>query len=229
MALLGSLFCCFAQARGATLPTTIQDFSSEFNIGATDRRAIHAVDGTGLDTSTTPPGHTNQPNGTMWLNTGDGSAGGTADPHINGDLAQITFNLGGLSSVDSFRVWNYNELNGFNNRSANTLTISIATSAGGPFTLLTDPSSMTTTFTFLQAPGTTGYQGQLFTFSTPFQAGFVRFDIKTNYGPDPGGSDHGFVGLSEIQFYGAPVPEPATWSLLALGLVGFVALRHRIR
>ena len=102
------------------LPTTIQDVSSEFNVGATDRRAIHSVDGSGLDTSTTPPSHTNQPNGTMWLNTGDGSAGGTPDPHINGDLAQITFNLGGLSSVDSFRVWNYNELNGFNNRSANT-------------------------------------------------------------------------------------------------------------
>jgi hypothetical protein len=216
--LLASALCGLAQARGATLPTSIKDVSSEFNVGATDRRAIHAVDGSGLDANN-PPGHTNNPNGFMWLNTGDGSSGGTPDPHINGDLAQITFDLGALSSVNSFRVWNYNELNGFNIRSIQTLTISTASSAGGPYTLLTDPNNNSTSWVFNQAPGTTGYTGQLFSFGSPFQAQFVRFDIKTNY--DSAGTDHGFVGLSEIQFFGAPVPEPATWSLLALSGVGF--------
>jgi hypothetical protein len=220
-----ALFCVLARTEAATLNTTVQSVSSEFNVGATDRQAIHCVDGSGLDANN-PPGHTNQPNGFMWLNTGDGSFGGGTDPHPNGDLAQITFNLGGLSLVDSFRVWNYNEVNGFTDRSVQTLTISIATSAGGPFTLLTDPNNNSTTWVFDQAPGTTGYTGQLFTLGTPFQAAFVRFDILTNY--DSAGTDHGFVGLSEIQFYGSPVPEPSTWTLVGVGMIGLLGLRRRI-
>lgn len=184
------------------------------------------MDGSGLDGSS-PPGHTNIPNDFMWLNTGDGAFGGGVDPDRPGQLAHITFDLGGAFFVDSFRVWNYNELNGFNNRSIQTLTISISMSAGGPFTLLTDPSDADTTFLFAQAPGTTGYTGQLFNFATPFQAGFVRFDIKTNYGLDPNGEEHGFVGLSEIQFYGSTVPEPATWLLIAIGAIGCAIKRKR--
>jgi hypothetical protein len=218
-----SALCCLVQARGATLPASVQSVSSEFNVGATDRRAIHAVDGSGLEAGN-PQGHTNQPNGLMWLNTGDGSFGGMPDPHPSGDLAQITFDLGGLSLVDSFRVWNYNELNGFNIRSVKTLTISIASSASGPYTLLTDPLNNSTTWTFDEAPGTDGYTGQLFTLPTSFTAEFVRFDILTNY--DSAGTDHGFVGLSEIQFYGAPVPEPVTCSLLAIGFVGVFLSRR---
>ena len=219
------MFCVFAQTKAATLPTTISTSSSQFVVGGTDRGAVHCVDGSGLDANN-PPGHTNQPNGFMWLNTGDGSFGGGADPHPNGDLAQITFNLGGLSSVDSFRVWNYNELNGFIDRSVQTLTISIATTAGGPFTLLTDPLNNSTTWVFDQAPGTTGYTGELFTLSSSVQAAYVRFDILTNY--DAGGTDHGFVGLSEVQFYGAAVPEPSTWILLGVGAIGLIGLRRRI-
>jgi hypothetical protein len=216
-------FCLIlAHAKGATLNTSIESVSSQFDIGASDRRAIHCVDGSGLDANN-PPGHTNNPDGTMWLNTGDGTFGGGPDPRPNGDLAQITFNLGGLSSLDSFRVWNYNEVN-LNDRSVQTLTISIATTAGGPFTLLTDPNNNSTTWTFDQAPGTAGYTGELFNLSTPVQAGYVRFDLLTNY--DAAGTDHGFVGLSEIQFYGtAAVPEPSTWMLLGVGFLGLIGLR----
>jgi hypothetical protein len=54
IALFASALCGLAQARGATLPTSIQDVSSEFNVGATDRRAIHTVDGSGLDANNPP-------------------------------------------------------------------------------------------------------------------------------------------------------------------------------
>ncbi|MBI3879746.1 MAG: PEP-CTERM sorting domain-containing protein [Verrucomicrobia bacterium] len=223
---LAVVFCLLGGADAATLSTTVQGVSSQFIVGPTDRAAAHAVDGSGLDTNS-PPGHTSQPNGFMWLNTGDGSFGGGADPDPPGQLADITFNLGGASFVDSFRVWNYNELNNFNDRSIQTLTISTAASASGPFTPLINASNSTTTFTFAQAPGTSGYTGQLFTFSTPFIAAFVRFDIKSNY--DAAGTDHGFVGLAEIQFYGSAVPEPSVWVLLGTGLLAVVLWRRSRR
>jgi hypothetical protein len=226
--LLASVLLCFVPARGATLPTTIKGVSSEFT--SIDRGAIHCVDGSGLDANN-PPNHTTNPNGFMWLNTGDGFFGGGADPHPGGDLAQITFDLGGLSTVDSFRVWNYNEVNAnsaqsFTDRGVQTLTISIATSASGPYVPLLNPAGTSTTWTFNIAPGSNIYTGQLFTLTTPIQAAFIRFDILTNY--DTAGTDHGLVGLSEVQFYGSTVPEPGTLSLIAVGVSGLVTLRRRI-
>jgi hypothetical protein len=217
--------CAYAvPAKAALITASALNPSSQFVVNGTDRGAVHSVDGSGLDSSN-PPLHTNQPNGEMWLNTGDGSFGGGADPHPNGDLAQITFGFtSGINSFGSFRVWNYNELNGFNKRSVQTLTISTAANSSGPFTPLTDPNNNNTTWTFDEAPGTSGYAGQLFTFTAPVTAAYVRFDILTNY--DQAGTDHGFVGLSEIQFY-TPVPEPA--SLISLGVGGGSLLLARRR
>jgi hypothetical protein len=166
----------------------------------------------------------------MWLNTGDGFFGGGADPRPGGDLAQITFDLGGLSTVDSFRIWNYNEVNAnngqsFTDRGVQSLTISIGTTPAGPYVPLLNPAGTSTTWTFNIAPGSNSYTGQLFTLTTPIQAAFIRFDILTSY--DTAGTDHGLVGLSEVQFYGSPVPEPGTLSLLAMALSGFAALRRR--
>lgn len=198
----------------ATLSPTIYDVSSEFTTGA-DRAAVHCIDGSGLD-SADPPNHTSNPNGFMWLNNGDGNfSAGASDPDRPGQLAHITFNLGGTVAVSSFRVWNYNEFGGghnFNNRGVKDLTISVSTD-GSNFTPLTNPGTNTTTWTFAQAPGSSSYTGQLITFTVPVTAAYIRFDIKSNFGPDPSdGVDHGLVGLSEVRFEACPVtcvPPPA--------------------
>ena len=226
MSLVGGILFFVLPAGAQTLSVTIEDFSIQFTGSDPDRLAVHTVDGSGLNTGTNPPTHGVNPNGFMWLNTGDGAFGGGPDPDRPGQLGHITFDLGGTFFVDNFRVWNYNEVNtntgqSFTNRGIQTLTISTATSAGGPFTLLTDPSDNDTTFTFAQAPGNTSYTGQLFSFPILFEAAFVRFDIKTNYG-----DANGFVGLSEVQF---AVPEPGTWLLISAGAAVLWAGQRRRR
>jgi hypothetical protein len=55
-------------------------------------------------------------------------------------------------------------------------------------------------------------------------ARYVKFDIFSNHngrffdGPGDDGLGN-FVGLSEVQFFQVPVPEPATSLLLVAGLV----------
>jgi len=200
-----------AAANAAQLSISIANQSSEFT--SANRLAVHAVDGSGLSAGNhdTDPTH-------MWLNSGDGTfPGGTpaSDPDRPGQLAHITFNLGGTFTIGSFHVWNYNEVNAnnqqsFTNRGVQTLTISIASTLNGTYTPLIDPANNTTTWTFAQAPGNGAYTGELFSLSAPVSAAFVRFDIKTNYG-----DANGLVGLSEVQIFS--VPEPATWLLLGLG------------
>jgi hypothetical protein len=226
LSILAMSILAIATVNAAKLNLSIADKSSEFTTA--DRTALHVVDGSGLDANN-PPDHTTNPNGFMWLNSGDGTfPGGTpaSDPDRPSQLGHITFNLNGTFTIDSFRVWNYNEVNAntqqsFTNRGVQTLTISIAATSGGPFTPLVDPTSNTTTWTFAQAPGNNTYTGQLFSLSAPVSAAFVRFDIKTNYG-----DANGFVGLSEVQIFS--VPEPGTWSLLgAAGMTMSILARRR--
>lgn len=52
-------------------------------------------------------------------------------------------------------------------------------------------------------------------------ANFVRLDITSNHGAPT------FVSLREVRFYGTPIPEPSTATLLGLGLVGVASLSGR--
>ena len=218
-AFVGAIFLCSQANASLIFPVGITDVSSQF----TGREAIHSVDGSGLDSSN-PPNHGVNPNGTMWLTVGNGEdCLCAADPDIAlGQLAHITFSLGGTFMVDSFRVWNYNEngSNPFTNRGVQNLTISTSLSSGGPFTALTNPGTGTTTWTFDQAPGLATYTGQVITFSTPVNAAYIRFDIKTNWGLEAVANDQdNYVGLAEVQFDAVPEPGP-----LALTCAGFLAL-----
>jgi hypothetical protein len=172
-----------------------------------DRAAIHVVDESGLDTVAQ---HTNAPDGTMWdANTFNPSlTTGATDA-----APSITFNLGSQYALTSFNVWNYNTPSGFTGRGVKSVEIS--TSNNG--TAYTDLG----TFQFFQAPGTFDYLGEVIPLNVTTQ--FVRFNILSNYAND---LTFG-VGLSEVQFSGAPVPIPAAIWLFTSALAGFGVLNKR--
>jgi hypothetical protein len=194
---------------------TVADFSSQRGAPFT-RFANNTVNGSGL----TGLQHSNVPDGTMWLSTGNGAAGGGADPLQPG--ARITFDLGARYHVGSMRVWNYNEVPGFNSRSARQVELLAASTVGGPFNSLG-------VITLAQAPGNGTYTGQVIDFSTLninlIDVRQLRFNILNSYG-----GDNGFVGLSEVRF--DAVPEPQSQVIWLLGLVtlfGVVAWSGRRR
>jgi len=211
----GVMIVTAGPAQGALITgVTVEDFSSQFS----DRPAVRTIDSSGCtgcdtDIDDTSAGM-NEHSATaqqMWLN------------NLAGQTAWIVWDLGGSYSVDKFRVWNYNE-DVLPTRGMDEVIIRVADNAAdltgavpaGPYTTLTTNS-------FSQAPGTSGYKGELFTES--FTAAYVRIDNVSNHGNSDG------TGLSEIRFNAAAAatPEPGTFALAALGLLGLgvVAWRRR--
>ena len=170
----------------------------------------HIVNGNGL-TGTT---HTNYPaNGNMWLSTGDGRFGGTdTDPFV-------LFDLGAFYEIESFQVWNYNELDvgGFNGtaRGVNAVTVEYGdTAALG--------STVAGITNFAKADATATYAGEIFNTFTPFTARYIKFDIDSNHG-----GDNNFYGLSEVRFTGTLVPSPTAALAGLVGLSGLLCRRRR--
>jgi hypothetical protein len=217
-----SIFCTTATlglvstaTQGATITgVTIEDVSTEL-VGNFDRAANYLVDGSGFDEGAGT--HTVTPDTFMWLNNGTFTA--PNDPNSPG--AVITFDLGSNYTVNSLTVWNYNEtLPGREDllgRGANAVEILVASSEGGAFTSLGN-------FNFDIAPGLDNVDfGQNIDLSSLGAAGdarLVRFNITSNHG-----GDNNFVGLSEVRFDGAPIPEPSAAMLALIGLAG--CLRRR--
>lgn len=182
---------------------TIEGVSSQFS----GRLAVDTINGTGFNGATGI--HDNSPTN-MWLTNGTATG-------------QITYDLGDVYDLDSLNVWNYNEVPGvalFSQRSARDVTISVASSEGGPFASLGN-------FVFEMAPGIDSNFGQFIDLSAFSLAGnvrLVRFDITSNYDGD------NYVGLSEVRFSGTLVPEPKNLALTAvalLGLIGAICYRRR--
>lgn len=149
------------------------------------------------------------PDGTMWLSRGNAFGGEDLDPFVR-------FDLGQPYTVNSFRVWNYNEVAGTTNltgRGVNAVTVrfGLTESLGSAVSGITN---------FAQADGTNSYAGEVFDSFTPFTARYILFDIDSNHG-----GDNNFYGLSEVRFDGVPVPEPGAAVLLALGAL--LAVRRR--
>ncbi|MCA9150014.1 MAG: hypothetical protein KDA92_11965 [Planctomycetales bacterium] len=169
------------------IPASIYDVSSELttNFG---RGADNLVNGSGLFADGT---HSITPDGTMWLNAGNGCCGDDADPL--GPGAEITFDLGAEVNIDHMKLWNYNEMlpdrPELLQRGVGTMDIMTAgedlvfsTLAAG---VSVDSGSGDELVDF----------GQIFDFAGT-KARYVKLSLLENLG-----GDNDFIGLSEVQFY----------------------------
>ncbi|MCA9265007.1 MAG: DUF4457 domain-containing protein [Planctomycetales bacterium] len=203
------------------LPATIHSVSSELGRDDTTpftRFADNLVNGSGV----IGDWHGLNPDTSMWLS--DGTFTST-DPAMQDLAPEITFDLGELSSVDAMKVWNYNEyLVGrpeLANRGVNEVEILVAgddqvfQSLGTYFfDPATNPDGSADTVNVLNLAQWIDLGG--------VEARYVKFDIVSSHG-----GDNGFVGLSEVQFFGAPVPEPASCLLAMVSGLFVLATRRR--
>lgn len=116
------------------------------------------------------------PGGAMWL-----SASGANGTNF------VTFNLGGLYTLNAIKVWNYND-SAHVNYGVSNAAISYSTD-GVNFT--TNISSQG----FNEAFGNYNPYAQTITLPSPVTAQYVRFNIKTNWGGGTSG-----VGLAKVRF-----------------------------
>lgn len=132
---------------------------------------------------------------------------------------QITFNFGGLNSVDSFSFWNQNGGGPGLNGITGIRNVQVLFSTNGvDFTPLSGGPSV-----FAQVPGTLNLPPQIFSF-TAVNATHFRFNVLSNYG------DLFNTGFAEVAFNNASaIPEPTTMLLLGTGLAGIAAQVRRKR
>jgi len=141
----------------------------------------------------------------------------------------ITYNLGGTYNVSDLLIWNYNQV-GFTTVGANSVTIlSSTTGLAGSFstvgTVQFDQVTITApTGTAAQDTGdfNDGYDtpAQILPFDIT-DTHYVELVINSNWGF--GG---GVTGFNEVNFVGV-VPEPSTFAMLGLGLLGLIAWQRK--
>jgi hypothetical protein len=196
------------------LPASIHSVSSSLGDGdgTTFRRfADNVVNKSG----TFADWHSITPDGTMWLNRGS-----FATPSgLPADLEpEITFDLGSVQKVDRVEIWNYNEIltgrEDLLNRGVNEFELLFAGedlnfASLGVYQLAIAPGAANVDFS------------QVFDLFG-IDARYIKLDILSSHG-----GDNGFVGLSEVRFYGV-VPEPAG-AMLWGTLLAFITTRWRRR
>lgn len=128
--------------------------------------------------------------------------------------ATLTFDLGDIYGLGGAYVWQYNPGNG-------------STGSGvKQFDILTSLDDILFTpvlsATLAQGDGVDGwFSPELKVFTKT--ARYVKFSILSNYN-----TSSSYSGLSEVRFKsGLPVPEPDVTSLLALAVLGLLALRGK--
>jgi hypothetical protein len=127
----------------------------------------------------------------------------------------IEWDLGADYLISGFRLWNYNETN---NSDRGTKTATVSTSTNG---VNYNAVSGFTNYEFTQAPGTVGYAGEDYFFSSDLFVQYLRLDITENWG-----DSDGYTGIAEFRALTAAVPEPASVALVLAGLT-ILALRRR--
>jgi large repetitive protein len=168
---------------------------------------INTVNGVGLSSNSLTATHAGTAPANSWVS-GPGVLTG-----------QITFNLGGVFSVNSFSFWNQNGGGPGANGSTGIRNVQVLYSTDGViFTALAGGPAA-----FAQVTGATSLPPEIFSF-TAVTATHFRFIVGSNWG------DTAQTGFAEVGFNGtSAVPEPATMLLLGSGLVGLASRVRRRR
>jgi hypothetical protein len=184
---------------------------------------VGLVDGKIISTTT-------QPNGNNW--------------NTLTEFADITFDLGAVYNIDFIHIWNFND--GFGNSDFGPESFKLLVSSVGSNAQNADFSgvSIIPTLSIQHAPSQIGYLGANYRFNGKSEA-----DIPTELGEDElynlsflavkgrfvrladlDGAFKSFggrAGLSEIRFYGTPIPLPAAVWLMGSALLGLVFVGRR--
>ena len=138
--------------------------------------------------------------------------------------ATLIFNLGDTYSLNGLRLWNYAEYFGgatFNDRGVKDFTLSFSTDGGNTF-------SNAQNFTAAIGGGAGGSPlpnrsaGQAFSFGD-VSANYVKFDITSSQGSDFSS------GIAALRYTAVPVPEPATYALVLVGIATLPLIRRRVQ
>ncbi|WP_375289802.1 PEPxxWA-CTERM sorting domain-containing protein [Qipengyuania sp.] len=171
------------------------------------------IDGSGLDTS----GLHDSSFGNMWMT------------DLGEPTGVLTFDLGGLYSLDSASLWQYNF-------GTNTPVISTLDRGVDRFRILTSVDGVTYDEVFsgnmTRSPDGSPVGAQVFSLA-PVDARFVQLDLLSNFSIGTIYEDSYPIGLSEVRFGGSvagAVPEPTTWLLLVMGIgaVGAAMRRKKV-
>jgi hypothetical protein len=145
--------------------------------------------------------------GTFWLSA----------PNTTAADQWVVFTLPGLYDLTSTKVWNYNEVPGYGYAARGVATMDVLVSSDGASytnmgsrSVSVAPGDSVTPFGDTLPLGVTGVR-------------YVKFDIFTAI------NSTSYVGLSEVQFFGSPVPEPSTLALLVAGAITLLAYAWRKR
>ena len=188
------------------LPSRIKANAQTPNYYAPDgRRARHVIDGAGLTPDNDGDGidqHGTTPANTMWLTNNTAPS----------DQRWIKFELDGLYALDAMRIWNYNEPGGFLGRQVETALVQYSTDGIHWTTLGAGPRTMQT-----DATGTTAYDNVEHVSFGDAQVRFVRLGNPANPLVQINTSTGDHLGLSEVQFFGDPLPEAEMYQITPAG------------
>lgn len=191
------------EAHGATITPSAVTASTSYSVHDGQRHEQRTIDSSGL-----AAGLHNTNAGQMWLSSDPGSESGNTVANT-----VITWTLSQSESLSGVYLWNYNETGG------------AARGVGLADVQISDDPTFTvgvTTFSgfaFNAASGAANDPGDFYALPNAATGQYVRFVNMSTIG------DPDYIGIAEIRFETASVPEPTSYMLLGSGVA--VALWRR--